>query len=183
MNETIPWEMKEGQLISVKIGDTVFKKVIEEKKVEPQLTKMEKKVCSTCGIEKPSTEYTHNRGQCKECISNRMKEYNKKRAYHNSITSKMCVHCKVVKPASEFDACKKNKDGYQPWCKQCKSTYGKNRLKWEKEAEKQRDIPIVDMSRDENQPILVPIPVEKESNNSSMTTVNWNRFKIFRKEQ
>lgn len=39
---------------------------------------------------------------------------------------KECSNCKELKPLSAFDKDKKSKDGYQYWCKECSSNYGKD---------------------------------------------------------
>lgn len=65
---------------------------------------------------------------------------------------KLCPHCKIVKPDSQWTRNIKRKDGLGVWCKTCVNIYGKTyyeknkdrlapiRKKWEEENRQQRTI-------------------------------------------
>lgn len=42
---------------------------------------------------------------------------------------KKCTKCGKLKDISEFHQALKEKDGYFPWCKDCRADYDKNRMK------------------------------------------------------
>jgi len=42
-----------------------------------------------------------------------------------NVKTKECAECRNIKILGEFDKCRKNRDGYSVWCKDCKKKYRK----------------------------------------------------------
>jgi hypothetical protein len=94
---------------------------------------METKVCKQCGEIKELSEFRKDKKRndgydcyCKACriLNNHLKieEYQLKRKI---IDEKICSGCKIIKPVSEFGKDKSNPDGYQYYCRDCRSKMSK----------------------------------------------------------
>lgn len=87
------------------------------------------KVCSSCKIEKPKSEYhlqkrTHDGLQCycKSCKNIKLQEYKKKKLLNSpQIVEKSCSDCNTVKPVNSFQFNPLHSDMYNNFCKECKS--------------------------------------------------------------
>lgn len=82
------------------------------------------KRCSKCGIEKPESEFSKNKGnkdglrsECKSCQSKSRKAYTLKPKIVPP--TKTCSKCGVEKDASKFPKSGCTKDGLGAWCKPC----------------------------------------------------------------
>lgn len=99
----------------------------------------ETKICTSCGIDKPRTDFHKQgewlRGKCKKCLS----------AYHASLPSsiarsrksaktveretlfvqglKRCARCESVQALSNFRSSSKSKTGVTSYCKPCEKQY------------------------------------------------------------
>lgn len=85
------------------------------------------KLCPDCNVIKPRTEF-HNYKRssdglhpyCKECMQKRNKETHANlKAKEPTVEHKVCVTCKVDKPASDFYKAPKREDGLSWECKDC----------------------------------------------------------------
>lgn len=103
------------------------------------------KVCHRCGKEYPLNYFPkHNKskdghdGVCRDCKAKQMtaaqearEDRRRKRIgkdiYGNPVPEGMrrCSKCGRVLPVTEFGICKKNKDGLQYECKDCRNRYGR----------------------------------------------------------
>lgn len=80
--EVTPWEIKSGEVIKIKINGVVFERINEKAtKNHSQKTK----VCTHCGIEKPSDEFCKDRKNkdglqcwCKDCTRKQLKSSKEK---------------------------------------------------------------------------------------------------------
>lgn len=95
----------------------------------------ERKTCSECEEEKPSTDFPwrskkggKRRGQCKPCYNAKRRDYRRRRAKRKRATfdpsvipdEKECSQCGVMKPSDEFYIRKTMSDGLGSMCKDCK---------------------------------------------------------------
>lgn len=105
------------------------------------------RICATCKINKPVTEYHKSIHQplgieysCKECrsIKNKQKLENKKEKFV-VLEQKECNKCKITKSIDNFWKHIAYKDGYYIYCKECGTEYRKEQQKTnKKEPEKFR---------------------------------------------
>ncbi|DBA83718.1 TPA: hypothetical protein ACH3X1_006255 [Trebouxia sp. C0004] len=117
------------------------------------------KVCSSCRLTKPSTEFYTNKtaadmlhSLCKTCHGDKCRS----RAsgnYEVSVVDKHCRACGQVKPSEDFPRNRMNKDGLHSYCKPCQNAkcaqYQRNSL-----AAKQEGRPVVEA------PVDVTLPEE-----------------------
>lgn len=89
---------------------------------------MELKVCPTCRVEKPKSEFFKAKDKsdgvqscCKDCHKEKMKLYQSKlrQTQRDTPESKQCSGCKTVKPASEFSKARNQVSNLAPWCREC----------------------------------------------------------------
>ncbi|KAL3131060.1 hypothetical protein ABBQ38_000376 [Trebouxia sp. C0009 RCD-2024] len=111
------------------------------------------KVCSSCRLTKPSTEFYTNKtaadmlhSLCKQCHGDKCRS----RAsgnYDVSVVDKHCRSCGQVKASEEFPRNRMNKDGLHSYCKPCQNAkcaqYQRNSL-----AAKQEGKPVADSPAD-----------------------------------
>jgi hypothetical protein len=83
-------------------------------------------ICSTCNVEKPSSEFNRKKsspigiiGQCKSCVNLNHKKYDKPRTEFIPVEEKTCTVCRVIKSSDEFFNSKRAKHGLTPSCKAC----------------------------------------------------------------
>lgn len=89
---------------------------------------METKVCPTCKVEKPTSEFFKAKAKrdglqscCKACHTARMKSYQKRLndGERETPESKYCSGCKTLKPASDFSKARNQVSNLAPWCRDC----------------------------------------------------------------
>jgi hypothetical protein len=100
----------------------------QEKRIATGFIKKETKICSSCKIEYPISNFSKRIAlpdglniYCKYCEklhrSNRIENF-KNEGYIEKET-KLCAKCKETKPISEFNKQASSKDGYRPHCREC----------------------------------------------------------------
>lgn len=87
------------------------------------------KKCSMCFTIKPVTQFNINaknkdgfHNYCKACASSYYKGYNASRTASNQsvwVDSKVCRHCHLKKPISQFGLKNNNPDKHNIYCKPC----------------------------------------------------------------
>ncbi|KAL0041929.1 hypothetical protein WJX79_009068 [Trebouxia sp. C0005] len=111
------------------------------------------KVCSSCRLTKPSTEFYTNKtaadmlhSLCKTCHGDKCRS----RAsgnYEVSVVDKHCRACGQIKPSEDFPRNRMNKDGLHSYCKPCQNAkcaqYQRNSL-----AAKQEGRPVAEAPTD-----------------------------------
>jgi len=97
----------------------------------------ETKICNTCEIEKPITDFSKrtNRktpeNQCRACAASYTARYRTRNAIklkekqsspgYTPPSSKKCNTCIIIKPITEFNKDSSSKDGFKNYCKTCNS--------------------------------------------------------------
>lgn len=108
-----------------------------------------KKKCKKCNLQKSFEDFSKSKAtkdqlqyNCKSCvreiratkIGREVKEYNKIKALSPEI-NKVCGKCKNELPFEKFSKDKNNYDGYNLWCKECRSNYQASWVKYKPAAE------------------------------------------------
>lgn len=90
-------------------------------------SKPQQKTCRECGVQKDAAEFYANRAysdglvhRCKAC-QKAVYGGGQKPAYKVEVLEKVCLRCKVVKPAAEFCRYASRFDGLYYYCRQCEA--------------------------------------------------------------
>jgi hypothetical protein len=119
----------------IKIITKLNNKIIELEKIKnlDPSKNIDKKICSSCKLEKPYTEFYRKKGtkdnlqpMCIPCRTQYLKNY---RNLDKSLIKKVCRRCTLAKPKTEFS---KN----QRWCKECFKNYRIELIKRKKNIDK-----------------------------------------------
>jgi hypothetical protein len=112
------------------------------------------KECNVCHQLKPLSEFfkaKNNKDKlmylCKECLAKRLKKYRSKWTEERTqrmviLSKKKCHRCHKIKPITEFQKAKYNKDGFSHLCRECSSRKYREYSKIWMDAKSQRkDLP------------------------------------------
>jgi len=163
-----------------------------------------RKQCAKCKEWLPESEFYPGtntkdglRSECKECWGEykknvidkrneeRLTELNDKGLTiktdkNETAPVKICSHCNMEKPPSDFSKRKASKDGLQNWCKKCTNKYFGKKQYTEQEHKKIEQNPIISEQtsiKDENKPTPIGLPGEKKvfekSPDNTSLFLNW----------
>lgn len=93
------------------------------KEAKEHIEQSSTKKCSACGKEKSITEFAFRgnkirRGQCRSCVAEYMRSYNKRGGMAVPDTKK-CVNCGESRPLDAYGRHASTKDGLHTWCRRC----------------------------------------------------------------